>query len=354
MRLELAISFSMKSIELIDPGLALGSRRRRVLKNRLLSYPVPLPMSCRKCVRENGGPRAECTPRMDPSSVPMNTAAAIQKREIMTLSGTLNSILRMTAVVTLFIAHPVGATSAGPRLKEYHAYVMTELNRTVEDVDRLSRLLDDGDTEAAKREWAEARAGWERLESVTSEYFPDASRKVDVWPSWDTGFHGIEVRLFSEGNAASAAQIARVLRDDVMRLQRNLAQTSFDSPRLLNGLIHHVTEIALDKSSGLESVLARTSQQDLEHNVQGVRTLYDIVFREQLSRKDSKLAAAISAVIGRLTILTSSGVQPSPDAAEIIEEVAEGLADLLSKAAGPLGLQGPAQSPGGPRARPPK
>jgi iron uptake system component EfeO len=290
---------------------------------------------------------------MSSLSVPMNMAFAIQKREIMTLSGTLNSAIRITALVTLFLSHPVGATSADPRLKEYHAYVTTELNRTVDAVDRLSRRLDDGDTEAAKSQWIEARAGWERLGAVTSEYFPEASRKIDVWPSWDTGFHGVEVRLFSGPSGASAAQIGRVLRDDVMRLQRNLAQTCFDSPRLFNGLIHHVKEIALDKSSGLESVLSRTSQQDLEHNVQGVRALYDTVFREQLSRKDSKLAAEISAVIGRLTILTSSDAQPSPDAAEIIEELADELADLLSRAARPLGLQGPAQSPGGTRARPP-
>src|ERR1044072_3556198 len=50
---------------------------------------------------------------------------------------------------------------------------------------------------AAQDAWIKSRRGWEAIETVTAELFPQFDKLVDPWPGGKQGYHAIEAALFA-------------------------------------------------------------------------------------------------------------------------------------------------------------
>jgi iron uptake system component EfeO len=195
------------------------------------------------------------------------------------------------------------------------------------------------DLEGARRAWIASRVGWERSEVFTGGFVPDLDEKIDSWPNARTGFHAIEVRLFS-ANDTDIANEANTLVFWLNDLDIKIRDAPLNAQRVLNGTARLAYEIGENKADGGESRFSGTSLDDMRNNIVGIGRAFDIVLIEPLTRADPGLSVTIHGEIDQLKTLLEAPDLKTVDFGKL-RAVSEALVVALQKAGPEIGLRSP-------------
>ena len=248
----------------------------------------------------------------------------------------------IACVAAVGFALSVAAAVAQPTIDttNYQRIVATDLRQSTAGIDDLVHRLEANDVAGAQQAWIDARRGWTRSAAALLASFPDRLAAMDSWPDASTGFHAVEAALFGRNDAMAALPAAQQLQAAAHALEADLAATRFDASGLLAGAAGLASELAGRKSGGEESQISATTIYDLQHNFDGIRSLYGAVFKRPLAAADPALGQQIAAQIAVLGRVLHHDNFPAVDRAALQAESSR-LAALFVQAAGPLGLVPP-------------
>jgi iron uptake system EfeUOB component EfeO/EfeM len=224
----------------------------------------------------------------------------------------------------------------------YKPYAVEHIGQALAAAKQMQAAIKAGDGKGAQAAWIKSRAGWESVEPITGEFFPDLDKAIDAWPDSKQGYHAIEAPLFAgklDNLAAPADQVVA----DLATFDKKLEAKGFKfAPQgLLNGATKLAYEIGENKSKGGESPYAGTSISDIYENNEGIEAVYKLVFHDALKARDAKLDKRILDKIEAVEDFVKGKDLKSVDAAGL-HKAGEELAVLLQSAAAKLKLKKPA------------
>jgi len=123
-------------------------------------------------------------------------------------------------------------------------------------------------------------------------------------------------------------------------LQAKIRDTKLTSQGLLNGTAKLAYEVGESKADGGESRFSGTSLDDMRNNIDGIESVFRIVFAPEIEARDPKVAAALRAKIDHLRTLVSVSNLGSLDANKLRSE-SEELIVALQATAPVIGLKRP-------------
>jgi iron uptake system EfeUOB component EfeO/EfeM len=228
-----------------------------------------------------------------------------------------------------------------PRIEEFKPYIVAQYHASRIAAEELLRQLKAGDIAASREAWKAARPGWERAETVGGEFFGDIDKKVDAWPTAESGFHAIEARLFGKApNAAEMVPLAEDLAKNLAEIEKRAEAADYSVQGLYNGVTQLAFEVGESKSTGNESLLSGTSLDDMRHNAEGLSKAYDILFAGLFKAQNPKADAEFRK---RLAELQSA--LAAPDISKLnpqrVERAGELVALVFVRAAPGFGLEKP-------------
>jgi iron uptake system component EfeO len=156
-----------------------------------------------------------------------------------------------------------------------------------------------GDVTAAKKSFAAGRTSWERIQWVAL-LLPELDRRIDARAddfagpaatAW-TGWHRLELILWTRNSTAGAAPLADRLDRDLGALHQAVARLRVTPAMMATGITRLVDEAIAEKLPGAEDRYARTDLADLAGNVQGAEAGYTIA-RPVLAGRDATLARVV-------------------------------------------------------------
>jgi iron uptake system component EfeO len=190
------------------------------------------------------------------------------------------------------------ASAASAATAAYRQYVIGEVALLVTQTQQFTAAVTAGDVAKAKALYAPARYHYETIEPV-AESFGDLDPDIDArendvadLAAW-TGFHRIEKALYQQGSLAGMAPYAAGLQQNVLKLQKLVADESYQPAQLANGAVELLDEVAKSKVTGEEERYSHTDLWDFAANVEGSRTAYDLLL-PVLTARDASLAATIT------------------------------------------------------------
>lgn len=248
----------------------------------------------------------------------------------------------LTAVVSLLtLAAPVSAASAPlPAAAErFKPFVAAGIAQSLASAKTMREHMAAQDLAGAQQAWLTARAGWERAEIVSDEFFPDLDTAIDAWPNGKLGFHAVEARLFGAHKTDAVAE-ADALVASLMAFEEKLKTAALTPQGLLNGTAKLAYEIGENKADGGESQFSGASLGDIRANIAGIAEVYRTVFGPALHGSDAKRDAAMLKSIAALTDTAKAPDLKSLDAAALRRH-SEELALAFRDAAPLLGLAAP-------------
>lgn len=254
-------------------------------------------------------------------------------------------LLPVAAIALAATAAPSGAADTLAKGAEaYKAYVVEQIGSTLAGAKDLQAAIKAGDAKAAQAAWIKSRAGWERIEPITAEFFAELDEAIDSWPDAKQGYHAIEARLFA-GNLSDLSAPTDKLVTAVTAFDKAVRAPNFrfSSQGLLNGVTKLAYELGEKKAKGGESPYAATSLIDMRDNLQGIDALYKTVLQEPLKAKDAKLAQSIDGKIQDIEATLKAQDIKSLDQAKL-QKTSEELAVLLQESASKLNLKKPSLS----------
>jgi iron uptake system EfeUOB component EfeO/EfeM len=246
------------------------------------------------------------------------------------------------ALIGIGVVATLASAPAQPAIDttNYQRIVATDMRRTSAGVDALVRRLEANDVVGAQQAWIDSRRSWTRSAAALLGHFPNELAAMDSWPNASAGFHAVEAALFGSGDAQAALAAARQLQAEAHDLDAVVANTRLDPSRLLSGAAGLANEMAGRKSEGTESQASATTIYDLQHNFDGIRTLYAAVFKQPLALANPALAQTIEEQIKTLGRVLHHDNFPAVNREALRAESGK-LAALFVQAAGPLGLAPP-------------
>ena len=158
--------------------------------------------------------------------------------------------MRLTALCIALWVVAVAAAQGEPfdaAVEEYRLGMIDNIGQALSGARDLRNALSGQDFINARKAWIGARVGWERSEVFTSGFAPDLDEAIDAWPDANSGFHGIEAKLFG-ANSADVGDQADVLVAHLAELDGARIRTMQLTPRsLLNGVVRLAYEIGDSK-----------------------------------------------------------------------------------------------------------
>lgn len=244
------------------------------------------------------------------------------------------------AAATFMIAMPAQAASMKDGIKAYKPFIVERIGQAIAAAKDMQTAVKAGDVKAAQAAWIKSRKGWEAMEPVTASYFGDLDKLVDAWPDGKTGYHAIEVVLFSANKTEGLDQPVADLLANMNKFEQRVKRPAFTftAQKLLEGTANLAYEVGEEKSGGGESPYAATSIVDMQENVSGIEFAWNTVFADTLKQKDAKLAPIIDERIQNLKKLVGVADIKSMDAKKV-HVAGEELAALMLTAAPKLGLK---------------
>lgn len=232
------------------------------------------------------------------------------------------------------------AASMKDGAKAYKPFIAENIGKAIAGAKEMQAAVKAGDLKAAQDAWIKSRKGWEVMEPVTGTYFGEFDKSVDPWPNAKSGYHAVEVVLFSAKKTEGLDRpIAEMLANmDKFEKKLNDRKFAFAPQLLLEGAANLAYEVGEEKSGGGESPYAATSIIDMQENVEGIEVAWKLVFADTLKKKDPKLAGIIEERIGNLEKLVGVADIKSMDAKKV-HIGGEELAALMLQAAPKLGLK---------------
>ncbi|MFF1447096.1 iron uptake system protein EfeO [Streptomyces sp. NPDC058274] len=174
-----------------------------------------------------------------------------------------------------------------PRLDKavaaYREYAQEQADATLPKAEAFAKAVKDGDIEAAKKEFAGSRLGWERTEPV-AESFGDIDPKVDVradgledGQKW-TGWHRLEKSLWQDKKIGTAEKtLADQLVTDLKDWQQRVGKAVITPTSMANGAKELLDEVATGKVTGEEDRYSHTDLSDFKGNVEGAQKAYELL-----------------------------------------------------------------------------
>ncbi|MET9408868.1 iron uptake system protein EfeO [Streptomyces sp. NPDC002935] len=178
-----------------------------------------------------------------------------------------------------------------PRLDKavaaYREYAQEQADATLPKAEAFAKAVKAGDIEAAKKEFADSRLGWERTEPV-AESFGDIDPKVDVRedgledgqdPATDwTGWHRLEKSLWQDKKIGDREkQLADQLITDLTDWQERVGKAEITPTSMANGAKELLDEVASGKVTGEEDRYSHTDLSDFKGNVEGAQKAYELL-----------------------------------------------------------------------------
>jgi iron uptake system component EfeO len=178
-----------------------------------------------------------------------------------------------------------------PRLDKavaaYREYAQEQADATLPKVEVFAKAVKTGDIEAAKKEFADSRLGWERTEPV-AESFGDIDPKVDVRedgleegqdPATDwTGWHRLEKSLWQDKKIGDREkELADQLVTDLTDWQKRVGKAEITPTSMANGAKELLDEVATGKVTGEEDRYSHTDLSDFKGNVEGAQKAYELL-----------------------------------------------------------------------------
>jgi iron uptake system EfeUOB component EfeO/EfeM len=217
-------------------------------------------------------------------------------------AGCLVRLLSGFALVCAALVAP--ASQAEPldaAAERYRPLMAEEIDHSLAGARALHDALLANDLEAAQRAWIAARVGWERAEVFTSG-FTELDAEIDAWPNAVSGFHAIEAKLFG-ARLMDVQPETDALIFHLTDLRLKIRDTRLTAQGLLNGAAKLAYEVGESKADGGESRFSGTSLDDMRNNVDGIETVFRIVFTAEIEARDPKLADALRTKIDQLQAL---------------------------------------------------
>ncbi|MEV4449104.1 MULTISPECIES: iron uptake system protein EfeO [Streptomyces] len=178
-----------------------------------------------------------------------------------------------------------------PRLDKavaaYREYAQEQADATLPKAEAFAKAVKTGDIEAAKKEFADSRLGWERTEPV-AESFGDIDPKVDVRedgleegqdPATDwTGWHRLEKSLWQDKKIGDREkELADQLVTDLTDWQKRVGKAEITPTSMANGAKELLDEVATGKVTGEEDRYSHTDLSDFKGNVEGAQKAYELL-----------------------------------------------------------------------------
>jgi iron uptake system EfeUOB component EfeO/EfeM len=239
-------------------------------------------------------------------------------------------------LAALFVA-PVHAQSMREGAKNYKPFIVENAGKALAGAKQLQAAVKAKDVKAAQAAWVESRRGWEAMETVTAELFPEFDKVVDTWPDAKQGYHAIEAALFA-GKIDEVAKPTDKLVADIARFEKKVKGYRFTPQKLLDGTSKLAFEVGESKSKGGESPYAKTSHIDMQQNVEGIEAAWKLVFAPTLEKRDAELAKIIHDKIEALEKLVAVNDIKDLDQKKV-HVGGEELAALMQQAAPKLKLK---------------
>ncbi len=105
--------------------------------------------------------------------------------------------------------------------ENYKPFAVEHIGKALAGAKELQAAVKAGDVKKAQAAWIKSRKGWEAIEPITGQFFPDLDSAIDAWPDAKQGYHAVEAPLFAgklneigdraDGLAANLANFDRQL-----------------------------------------------------------------------------------------------------------------------------------------------
>ncbi len=200
--------------------------------------------------------------------------------------------IAISAAALLALSVGAQAQSVGDGARAFKPFVVEHAGKALAGAKEMQAAVKANDARAAQEAWIKSRRGWEAIETVTAEMFPEFDKKVDPWPDGKQGYHAIEAALFA-GKVDEIGKATDQLVADIAAFEKKVAKARWRPQALLNGVSKLAYEIGESKSKGGESPYAATSHIDMQENVEGLEACWKLVFEPTLKKRDPKLADLI-------------------------------------------------------------
>lgn len=245
------------------------------------------------------------------------------------------SFAAVLAVVVMTTAAHAQTMRAG--VKSFKPFIVEHAGKALAGAKELQAAVKAKDVKAAQSAWVNSRKGWEAIETVTAELFPEFDKLVDPWPDGKQGYHAIEAALFA-GKIDEIAGPTDKLVADIARFEKKVRGYRFTPQKLLDGVSKLAFEVGESKSKGGESPYAKTSHIDMQENVEGIEAAWKLVFEPTLQKRDAELAKIIHDKIEALEKLVAVNDIKDLDQ-KAVHVGGEELAALMQQAASKLKLK---------------
>ena len=239
-------------------------------------------------------------------------------------------------------------------VSNYTGYVKDQAGALLTATKTFAAAYAAGDADAARAQYAAARANYERIEP-TAEQFGDLDPALDLREAdleqgqeW-TGWHRIEKDLwapagYTAADAATRTQLADKLVADTQKLYDLVHAKDFTLTidQISNGAIGLMEEVAGSKITGEEEAFSHTDLQDFQANLEGAQVAYGVV-RDIAAAKGSngtdvvsKLDTEFAAIAATLARYKSgdgfvSYTQLSTDQVKELSDQVNALSEPLSR-----------------------
>jgi iron uptake system component EfeO len=235
------------------------------------------------------------------------------------------------------------AAAAVPALDQaaqsFKPYVAKRVEECLAAAQELRERMAAADLAGAQHAWIAARAGWESVETVSDEFFPELDAAIDAWPDATSGFHAIEARLFGAHRTDALPQ-AETLIVNLKAFDEKLRGTALSAQGILNGTARLAYEMGESKADGGESPFSGNSYAEIGDNLAGIEAAYSTVFAAALKDADAASDKAVEGAVGALAALVKASDSHSIDRTRL-RRLGENLVLALTAAAPALGLEKP-------------
>jgi len=192
---------------------------------------------------------------------------------------------------------------------EYTKFVQDELAGLVDGTAKFVTALKSGDDDRARFIYPNARARWERVETIAAE-FGDLDPAIDAREAglqegedW-TGWHRLEKDLwparaknYTPLTDAEQAELADKLLADTKSIQKQGTDLKLTVTDIVEGSQGLLEEIAGGKVTGEEEYWSRTDLWDFQANLDGAWKGFDLL-KPVIDGRDARLAKTIDYQFG--------------------------------------------------------
>ncbi|MEI7026537.1 iron uptake system protein EfeO [Paenibacillus sp. y28] len=201
------------------------------------------------------------------------------------------------------VASPAAAAGSAPAepnlqasIDQYRKWVIGQTDELVKATESFTKAVKAGDIESAKKQYAPARAYFERIEPIAEslgDFDPwiDA-REGDVPDNEWRGYHKLEKALWETKSVTGQEQVADQLLQDVKQLRVKVESVEIDAKLLVTGAVELLNEVSTSKVTGEEERYSHTDLYDFAANVEGANEIFKVL-KASVQKKDAALAKEI-------------------------------------------------------------